>query len=342
LDAKIAPQGVSIAREFTAIVSSGGRWPLVTTRATPGRVLICSAEDDPNNTIRPRLEAAGADLKRCHFVYGVARPSTAGRVRRHAFSLDEHLLQLGAALVKWGDASLIVIDPMTAFLGKVNSHNYADVHSALTPLIRLASKHRVAVVGVTHLRKSVGGSPISRIIGSIGFPAVARAVYLVASDPSDPQRRLMLPVKNNLGDDSTGFAFRVRLKGVPGGRQSSRVRWEPELVAITASEAMGRNTASKGSELEEAMDFLADFLAAGPMPVSLGHVKRIVAKLRNDELHGIVCVNMFGEGFNLPNLKIAAVHSPHKSLAVTLQFIGRFARAGQTDSRCALIQLPVS
>ena len=40
---------------------------------------------------------------------------------------------------------------------------------------------------------------------------------------------------------------------------------------------------------------------------------------------------MFGEGFNLPNLKIAAIHSPHKSLAITLQFIGRFARTGQTD-----------
>ena len=62
---------------------------------------------------------------------------------------------------------------------------------------------------------------------------------------------------------------------------------------------------------------------------SLAHVKRIVEKLRSNDLDGIVCVNMFGEGFNLPNLKIAAVHSPHKSLAITLQFIGRFARTGQ-------------
>ena len=64
---------------------------------------------------------------------------------------------------------------------------------------------------------------------------------------------------------------------------------------------------------------------------SLAHVKRTVEKLRSNELDGIVCVNMFGEGFNLPNLKIAAVHSPHKSLAITLQFIGRFARTGQQN-----------
>lgn len=62
---------------------------------------------------------------------------------------------------------------------------------------------------------------------------------------------------------------------------------------------------------------------------SLGFVKRVIAKLRTNEIDGIVCVNMFGEGFNLPNLKIAAIHSPHKSLAITLQFIGRFARTGQ-------------
>jgi hypothetical protein len=58
-------------------------------------------------------------------------------------------------------------------------------------------------------------------------------------------------------------------------------------------------------------------------------VKRVIAELRALELDGIICVNMFGEGFNLPNLKIAAIHSPHKSLAITLQFIGRFARTGQ-------------
>ncbi|WP_316163437.1 DEAD/DEAH box helicase [Bradyrhizobium sp. SZCCHNRI20481] len=59
---------------------------------------------------------------------------------------------------------------------------------------------------------------------------------------------------------------------------------------------------------------------------SLGYVKRALAALAANELDGIICVNMLGEGFDMPRLKIAAVHSPHRSLAVTLQFIGRFAR----------------
>lgn len=61
---------------------------------------------------------------------------------------------------------------------------------------------------------------------------------------------------------------------------------------------------------------------------STWHVKRVIGSLRQGELDGIIAVNMLGEGFDLPNLKVAAVHTPHKSLAVTLQFIGRFARTG--------------
>ena len=53
---------------------------------------------------------------------------------------------------------------------------------------------------------------------------------------------------------------------------------------------------------------------------------RAIKQMRNSELDGIICVNMLGEGFDFPNLKIAAIHEPHKSLANTLQFIGRFAR----------------
>lgn len=63
---------------------------------------------------------------------------------------------------------------------------------------------------------------------------------------------------------------------------------------------------------------------------SLKYVKGVIAALTAGELDGIVCVNMLGEGFNFPSLKIAAIHSPHRSLSVTLQFIGRFARTTGT------------
>lgn len=59
---------------------------------------------------------------------------------------------------------------------------------------------------------------------------------------------------------------------------------------------------------------------------SYSHVKRTIAKLKDGTLDGIICVDMLGEGFDFPNLKVAAIHTPHKSLEITLQFIGRFTR----------------
>ena len=53
----------------------------------------------------------------------------------------------------------------------------------------------------------------------------------------------------------------------------------------------------------------------------------------------IVCVDMLGEGFDLPSLKVASVHDPHKSLAVTLQFVGRFARVGGDNLGAASVFL---
>ncbi len=74
---------------------------------------------------------------------------------------------------------------------------------------------------------------------------------------------------------------------------------------------------------EENTDLRLDVVSGNK---SLKVVKATIKKLENGELDGIICVNMLGEGFNFPSLKIAAIHTPHKSLNVTLQFIGRFAR----------------
>ena len=57
-------------------------------------------------------------------------------------------------------------------------------------------------------------------------------------------------------------------------------------------------------------------------------ILQTIERLKKGELDGIICVDMLGEGFDFPNLKIAAIHRPHKSFPVTLQFIGRFARTG--------------
>jgi superfamily II DNA or RNA helicase len=62
--------------------------------------------------------------------------------------------------------------------------------------------------------------------------------------------------------------------------------------------------------------------------LTFNDVTNRTGQLRTGAIDGVICVDMLGEGYDLPNLKIAAIHAPHKSLAVLLQYIGRFSRPG--------------
>ncbi|MCX8281523.1 DEAD/DEAH box helicase family protein [Phyllobacterium sp. 0TCS1.6C] len=66
------------------------------------------------------------------------------------------------------------------------------------------------------------------------------------------------------------------------------------------------------------------------------------AELLAGEIDGVVCVDMFGEGYDFPKLKIAALHAPHRSLVPTLQFIGRFARTNDAATGDATLVAPIS
>lgn len=258
-----------IAISVAAIVSTGGLWPVDCTPCERGSVLIFSAEDDAEDTIRPRLEVVGADLTRCHILEAVEVRESDGTMTRRGFSLTNDLPRLAAKLAELRDVALVIIDPVTAYLGDTDSHKAADVRAVLAPLGEVAARHGAAIVAVSHLRKSGAGEALLQVTGSLAFVAAARAAYIVAKDQADPARRLMLPAKNNLGDDQTGYAFRIESVELPGGIQTSRVAWEAELVTVTADEALAPAQATEErSATDEAADWLRELLAAGPMKAS--------------------------------------------------------------------------
>ncbi|MBI3068655.1 MAG: AAA family ATPase, partial [Betaproteobacteria bacterium] len=225
------------AVSFAAIVSTGGLWPVDRTRCERGAVVILSAEDDPEDTIRPRLEAAGADLSRVYVLDAVREADERGEIQARAFNLATDISRLGVLLGNLRDVALIVIDPVSAYLGGVESHNNAEVRALLAPLAELAARHGVAVIAVSHLNKASGTEALLRVQGSIAFSAAARAVWGVARDKENPARRLFLPLKNNLGHDQTGLAFTVEEFRLLCGIETSRVGWEGHPVTITAEEA---------------------------------------------------------------------------------------------------------
>jgi archaellum biogenesis ATPase FlaH len=257
-----------VTLDIAARVSRGMPWPDRRSEPNPtGGVVLLSAEDDVADTIRPRLDAAGANVSRIKAIQGVefSEAGTGKRVCR-SFNLEKDIPALEAAIQQTADCRLVVVDPVTAFTGKTDSHKNAEIRGLLAPLSELASRYRVAIVAVTHLNKNGGGNALYRAMGSLAFVAAARAAWLVVQDANDAKRRLFLSAKNNLAELQTGLAFRLEpMDGI------AVVAWEAEPVTLTADEAlaavMRKSEDRRKRPIEASADWLREQLAVGPVPM---------------------------------------------------------------------------
>ena len=252
--------------DMAARVSTGAPWPDSPSELNPaGGVVLLNAEDDKADTIRPRLDAAKADVSRIFIIESVKRfgigayPDT-----ESPFCLTTDLYNLEQAITTTDDCKLVVIDPITAYLGGTDSHKNAELRGVLAPLSALAAQHGVAVVAVSHLNKNAGGLAIYRTMGSLAFVAAARAVWVVTKDKDDASRRLVLPVKCNLAPDVMGMAYRIESSEDTG---APIVLWDSEPVSVSVDDAMAGEYSGSGdrTDREQATDWLRTALADGRM-----------------------------------------------------------------------------
>lgn len=225
-----------------------------------GSVVLVSGEDDPGDTLRPRLDAAGADVTKVHYLRAVYDMEG-----ERGFTLAD-VPALKGLLTRLKDCRLIVIDPVSAYLAGTDSHKNADVRALLAPLSQMAGEHRVAIVCVSHLNKGQGET-IGRVTGSLAFVAAARAAYVVARCKEDPKRRLLLPIKNNLGADVAGASYRIGETVVDGLGGVPYVTWDLEPVTTSADEALAPAISSE-STVADASEFLREMLKSGPVKVN--------------------------------------------------------------------------
>lgn len=218
---------------FAATVTIAGCWP-DGTRCQPGNVIIHSSEDDPGDTLLPRLIAAGADRARvffvdCTCVDGVPQPFDAAR------DIDA----LREAAERIGDVRLIMVDPIVSAVTG-DSHKNTETRRALQPLVELAASLHAALVGITHFSKGGQGTdPAQRVIGSVAFTAVARVVLVAAKVQSEDgkDRRILARGKSNIGPDEGGFEYHLEQVEPLPGIQASRIAWGA-AVAGTARELL--------------------------------------------------------------------------------------------------------
>lgn len=248
--------------DMAARVSTGAQWP-DGQECPMGDVILMNAEDDAADTIRPRLDAAGADVNLVHTIEGVRCAAGGGKTKTLSLSLAD-IPTFEEALKRNPDTKLVVIDPVSAFLEDADSHKNAEIRALLAPLSKLASKHRVAIVLVTHMNKTTGGRALNRAMGSMAFAAAARAAWLIVEDGTNPRRRLFLPTKNNLALDTDGLAYCIEGEG-----KTAHVQWESGPVATRADEALAAmepDPKTSPKKKEAAEEWLKQALENGPVP----------------------------------------------------------------------------
>jgi len=257
----------TIALAMAATITIGGRWP-DGSRCAPGNVLIWSGEDDPADTLVPRLMAAGADRARCYFIEGARR---GGEVV--PFDPARDLGQLLEAIEKIGGISLLVIDPVVSAVTG-DTHKNGEVRRALQPLVDLAAKCDCAVLGITHFAKGGQGTdPSQRVVGSVAFTAVARVVMVAAKVKGDEEgqdTRILARSKSNVGPDDGGFQYHLEQSEPIPGIHASHIAWG-KAVQGTARELLTdpdepQQEQSDASAKDAAIDFLVEILKDGSAP----------------------------------------------------------------------------
>jgi AAA domain-containing protein len=258
-----------IAAFLAAAVTAAIELPCNEGSAPQGEVIWFNAEDDARDTVLPRLVAAGADPKRVHFVNGTRRDGA-----DKTFNLIADLPLLRDAIEHIGNVKLVIIDPVSAYLGvgKVDTRSQSDVRGVLTPLKELAEETNVAVIGICHFnKKSDVTSALLRVSDSIAFTAAARSVYVVLNDPEDKNSKIFVKAKNNLAADNKALRYGFRVKTVGHDARLKKdidapfVVWGSQHVDLTANDAMQAAFSGTAYAKREAREFLLERLEAGPV-----------------------------------------------------------------------------
>lgn len=171
--------------------------------AMEGEVLIASCEDDPEDTIVPRLMAAGADLERIHFITGLVGDQGEGV---SLWSLENYEA-LQSELEANPAVKLVIVDPASAFAGRagIDGHKDAELRSILGPLSDLAAKYAVTILLVAHIRKADAGKAVRCVLGSVAWVNAVRAAWIVVE--GEGEQRLFLPIKSNLTVRRLGLRY---------------------------------------------------------------------------------------------------------------------------------------
>lgn len=242
-----------------ATITTSGIFPDGSKCTDTGKVLIYSTEDDPNDTLLPRLIANGADLSKIDFIAG--RINDKGE--REPFDPTKDLPLLNAYAKQNPDIKLLMIDPIISAVGG-DSNKATDVRRSLQVVVDFAQEFNCAVVGITHFAKGTSGtSPAERIIGSQAFTALARMVWSAAKR-EDENDCILVRAKSNISTLDGGIKYQIEPETVLENIETTKTAWLGTIEGSARellSEAESTEN-SNGTTVDMAKEFLIDLLSS--------------------------------------------------------------------------------
>lgn len=193
----------TFAAYLMACLTTGRDWFDCENTTAPGTCLFIGDEDDLGCAIRPKLDAAGADVNRIAALDYESFLKTGG-----SFNLAEHIDRLEKTVETLGDVRAVFFDPLNGYLGRINAYSDSETRGVLIPLQNIAKKYDLAVFGLCHLNKKSDLSAVDRVLGSVAFVNLARSVWFITWD-KETDTRYLTKEKSNYSVNPTNLSFRI-------------------------------------------------------------------------------------------------------------------------------------
>ncbi len=255
---------------FAGLVSVGAKLKLnsLDYKIDQGKVVILSAEDKINTSIVPRLKSIGANLDNIEIIESVLEVENPEN--EFCVSLDTDIYMLEDKIKEMGNVKLIIIDPITAYIGNLQENKSSQVRNFLLQLGKLADKYNLAILLNTHTRKhsgnESGGSAADEIIGSSAWKNTVRQVFTITVDPDNKDRVLVHCPKSNCGPKPEAFDYTIESIDIEheGNKiNTSRIKLLSGKIDIDADEAMSKSLYEKKLSTDEAKEFILRVLKFG-------------------------------------------------------------------------------
>ncbi len=220
----------------------------------PADSLLLSGEDDYERTVKPRLIAAGAVLERVHLLRTV---TVCDEKRQVQVPMDLPLIE---RLIRDKEINLVVLDVLAAFTEPgISLNDDAAMRRLFSSMSPTFERTGAACLMLRHQNKKENSKAMYRAGGSIAITGAARAAFAVGPNPDDPEEKILVAIKHNLGPRPHSLSYRIEAAG-----DASRIAWGGQSN-LTANDVLkGGSESSSGGKVDTAKEIIIDILSGGP------------------------------------------------------------------------------